>query len=325
MTANKTKKQRRKKKKQDLSRFQVDLRVYRPPEAQADPNKRRAQAVNINAVVKKANLSLQEYRLIEMRYADIERSTTDLPRVLYSALEQYSDPSDESTAKTISRNEAKAVLEELEMSFDSKVLEAILDSASENSLDANSVNFKSLSVKLMKKYKKDTVCVQLGSAAARRAAQPFSNLGEIIEGDEMDDDCTSASAAPHTSFLSSNSIAQPSVTPNLPPLKIQQAQAIRHLRKDGNFDENYGRETPHVLHSNAQVSIQELRQQLRVSEEGLQQLNAQVKKGVQWVQLNCPTAVKNNRAKKYCKQWGVEKVRCSNSQSNELRKRVLVG
>ena len=39
-------------------------------------------------------------------------------------------------------------------------------------------------------------------------------------------------------------------------------------------------------------------------------LNEEVKKGVQWVQLHCPqTRAKSNKAVKYCKQWGVEKLR----------------
>ncbi|GMH96731.1 hypothetical protein TrVE_jg14031 [Triparma verrucosa] len=304
----KPKKRRKKKKpKQDFSRFQVDLRIVQPDQTTTNPQKAKAPAVNLGAVVRKANLSMQEFRLIDMRFSDVNATTQDLPALLYSVLEQYTDPSDEATANVISRTEAKAALDEVGMAFDRKDLETVLDAASENPLDENSVNFKALCAKLVKRYRKDNVCIQLGSAAARRSAQPFSNLNGIAEDMEMEGDDESG-VAPHSSFLESIS-GEPKMMPNLPPLKIQQAQAIKHLRKDGNFDDHYGRETPHVLHSNTQVSIQELRKQLAMSERGLEQLNAEVKKGVQWVQLNCPTSVKNNRAKKYCKQWGVEKLK----------------
>ena len=75
------------------------------------------------------------------------------------------------------------------------------------------------------------------------------------------------------------------ITNTLASLTAPRYARCRHLRKDGNFDESFGRETPHVLHSNTQVSIQELRKQLAMSERGLEQLNAEVKKGVQWVRL----------------------------------------
>ncbi|GMH71375.1 hypothetical protein TrLO_g3871 [Triparma laevis f. longispina] len=310
---DKPKKKRRKKKipKQDFSRFQVDLRVVQPDQSvTGNPAKAKGVGINLGTVVRKANLSMQEFRLIDMRFSDVNATTQDLPALLYSVLEQYTDPSDEATANVISRTEAKAALEEVGMAFDRKDLEAILDAASENRLDENSVNFKALCAKLVKRYRKDNVCIQLGSATARRSAQPFSNLNGIDEGDDDESEMMAEEegVAPHNSFLQSIS-NEPKAMPNLPPLKIQQAQAIRHLRKDGNFDESFGRETPHVLHSNTQVSIQELRKQLAMSERGLEQLNAEVKKGVQWVQLNCPTRVKNNRAKKYCKQWGVEKLK----------------
>ena len=50
-----------------------------------------------------------------MRFADVDRATVDLPQVLFGALEQYSDPSDEATANTVSREEVKSVLEGLGM------------------------------------------------------------------------------------------------------------------------------------------------------------------------------------------------------------------
>ncbi|GMI10429.1 hypothetical protein TrRE_jg8058, partial [Triparma retinervis] len=313
----KGKKKRKKEKKQDFSRFQQDLRVVQPNSETdatiAARKKNAAPKVNIANVVKKANMTLREFQLIEMRYNDVAQFSVDMPQFLLGTLEQYSDPSDEMTASVISRDEAKAALEQCEMSFDKNDLEGMLDAASENVLDTNSVNFRSFCAKAMKKYRKDTVCVQLGSAKARKAAAVRDNplsMFSIGEDEAMVDD-DGSTGAPHAAFLLNNSSEGQTVStnPNLPPLKIQQALAVRHLKKDGNFDENFGRETPHLLQSNSRASIQDLRRELAMAEAGLQQLNSEVKKGVQWVQLNCPTAVKNNRAKKYCKQWGVEKLK----------------
>ena len=95
-------------------------------------------------------------------------------------------------------------------------------------MSQNSVNFKALCAKLVKRYRKDNVCIQLGSAAARRSAQPFSNLNGIDEGDDDESEMMAEEegVAPHNSFLQSIS-NEPKAMPNLPPLKIQQAQAIR--------------------------------------------------------------------------------------------------
>ena len=83
-------------------------------------------------------------------------------------------------------------------------------------------------------------------------------------------------------------------------MKLKEIIAKRHLKRDGNFDNNFARETPHILKSGSksgdnQAMISELRRELQYAEQGLTMLNEEVKKGVQWVQLNCPAPNKNNR------------------------------
>ena len=310
---------RRKKKQHDFSRFQQDLRIVQPAnetEATLSYRKRNAAPkVNISNVVKKAKMSMKEFQLIEMRFSDVQKMSAGVPDSLLSALLQFSDQDDENTASVVSRDEAKAALEMCEIFIAPKDVEAILDYASENVLDVNSVNYKRFCARAVKKYRKDFVCVQLGSARARKAAaaqqsNPLPMLSVVDEDEEgvVEDDGSAAS--PHAAFLQNGVEGVARAAPNqLPPLKIQQALAAKHLRKDGNFDDNFGRQTPHILQSNTHATVHELRRELELAERGLEHLQSEVKKGVQWVQLNCPAAVKSNRAKKYCKQWGVEKLK----------------
>ncbi|GMI22803.1 hypothetical protein TeGR_g14543 [Tetraparma gracilis] len=268
---------------------------------------KKAPPINMNMITRKAKLSMKEFQLIETRIADTNALTTTLPEHLTQCLESYVDKSDEAMMNIVSRTEAEAAFMSSDYEFTTEQIQLLLNASMEHVEDPNSVLYKKLVAKAVKLYRFNFVVNQLGSTSARRAAgyaaDPDMGMSSIAEDSE-------ASMDPHAAFLNSmQGGPNPPASHNLPPLRIQEAIATRHLQKDGNYDNNYGRSTPHILQSHGQTSIQELRRELELSERGLEQLQAEVKKGVQWVQLHCPTSVKNNRAKKYCKQWGVEKLK----------------
>ena len=287
-----------------FGRFQQSLKIV--PRANSQDGARsngrpiKAAGIPLAVIAKKAGISVQEYNLIETRVADVAEFTSLMPTTVRDELSTYVDTTDEAMCNIVSRTEAEAVLSSLPYPFTPAEVSQLCTASMEHPFDPNSVLFKVLTAKTVKLYRFNMVVEQLGGAAARRA---ISQLTESATPPTDPEDPTAA-------FMSSITGNLPTThRGDLPPLKIQEAIATRHLQRDGNFDGNYGRMTPHLLLSHDKVSIQDLRRELEISEKGLEMLNGEVKKGVQWVQLHCPTAAKNNRAKKYCKQWGVEKLK----------------
>ena len=290
-----------------FGRFHQSLQIVPLANSFSSPstNRPNAPSVSLSSVVLAAGLSMKEYQLIDMRKADVDKMSAQMPGAVLSNLESYADLSDPGAVGVVSRTEAAAALSSTEgFDFSGSVISALLDAAMEHPDDPNSVLYEKLAAKAVKKYRASTVVNQLGSTSARRAAgyaesspPPHPLMDSVAEGSE--------------GLLSSSPPPPPISAPQhaLPPLRIQEAIATKHLQKDGNYDGNFGRETPHVLQSREQVSIAELRKELALAERGLEQLNAEVKKGAQWVQLNCPTNNPTNRAKKYAKQWGAEKLK----------------
>jgi hypothetical protein len=81
----------------------------------------------------------------------------------------------------------------------------------------------------------------------------------------------------------------------LPPLKIRKLKhnaLVKRQLRDAGFDDALGRETPRCLRggaATADVTIEELRQELYLAQESLWQLGAMVDTNIAWVQTNCDT------------------------------------
>ena len=308
------KKKRRKqhKKQKQLAKFQNSLQA--PPHyvnnSQISAPSNHIPSVN-SVVNRNKTMPLKEFQLIEMRFAEVLKSTSEMPSLLNDAFNSY-DPENKDT---ISVEQALMTLE----SNDIFLSHEDMDHCIRTSLDSNDpslIRYRKLCAKVIKRLRFDFTCQQLGSAIARRNANILDDLPPNPDDENDDINNYNEFANPNQQFMDNfNGTNVPSSKANLPPLKLKEIIAKRHLKRDGNFDNNFARETPHILkgqssnNGNNQAMISELRRELQYAEQGLTMLNEEVKKGVQWVQLNCPAPNKNNRAKKYCKQWGVEKLK----------------
>lgn len=133
---------------------------------------------------------------------------------------------------------------------------------------------------------------------------------------------------------------QASTMSKLPPVKIKQLQkkaAKKKLMKSFGFDDSFGRETPRCLINRADpiaggssvlaggapvgmargvesvlATVDSLRRELRIAQEGLQQLNGMVDENIAWVHNNCDVVHSNvtisTRTKERCRKMAVEKL-----------------
>jgi hypothetical protein len=185
----------------------------------------------MNMITRKAKLSMKEFQLIETRIADTNALTTTLPEHLTQCLESYVDKSDEAMMNIVSRTEAEAAFMSSDYEFTTEQIQLLLNASMEHVEDPNSVLYKKLVAKAVKLYRFNFVVNQLGSTSARRAAgyaaDPDMGMSSIAEDSE-------ASMDPHAAFLNSmQGGPNPPASHNLPPLRIQEAIATRHLQVSG--------------------------------------------------------------------------------------------
>eukprot|EP01041_Mallomonas_annulata_P005871 gene5871-11861_t len=105
---------------------------------------------------------------------------------------------------------------------------------------------------------------------------------------------------------------------NLPPLRLREMKTLRQKRKlqqKGGFDESFGRQTPRILRNSTiggYGNVLELREELRVTNEGLYHLNSMVEDTIVWVQNNCDKSSTSTsiskRTKAKCQSMAVERL-----------------
>jgi len=114
----------------------------------------------------------------------------------------------------------------------------------------------------------DFVCVQLGSAVARRRNERDGYDGNVAPGiTNRPNNATTMMSYNDDENITNNMDGGMGMgmgmgggmKPNLPPLQMKEIVARRHLIKDGRFDSNFARETPHVLKGSSQATISDLR------------------------------------------------------------------
>ena len=99
----------------------------------------------------------------------------------------------------------------------------------------------------------------------------------------------------HSLFLGANpdvDVSHPLKKSQLPPLRVRPTKfkvACRKEMNEAGYDDMLGRETPRCLRGGESKlsSVQELRKELRLANEGLAQLGTLVNKNIAWVQSNC--------------------------------------
>ena len=118
--------------------------------------------------------------------------------------------------------------------------------------------------------------------------------------------------------------SQPSqlLSMQLPPIRTRHARSFRLKRdkmaKKSGFDENFGRPTPRCLRGSdssgqATISVQELREELRVAKAGVAALDELVENNIVWVQNNCDKSLFrrsmfSDRTKQKCRGIAMERI-----------------
>jgi hypothetical protein len=307
-----SKKKRRKKqdmidelKEKKFKRFQESLKIVPKDTPSHSTIKNTEPIINLHDITRISGIGIVEYNLIEARKADIEGMTDNMMYSLLLAFEEYvddEDKDDELMNNVISYTEAYSVLQNNSYNLAAPAIEELITASLETASDPNSVLYRILAIKTIKKFRFDYVVNSLGSFQSR--CQSYAMLDMLDSTDNRNN---------------RNAVH------NLPPVRVQEAialQNIQDVKEGGNYDDNFSRVTPRLLLSKGvssksnhdksnHGSIDALRKELELSESGLSILNNKVKLGVQWVKLNCPVVqeTRNTRADEFCKKWGAEKLK----------------